>query len=62
MIDLKLNYAREAKSSMDRYLEESQNSEGLTDAEDFRWMVQTIAMSLVSIADSLHRIVEEETA
>lgn len=63
-INLNLNYAREARASMDRYLEDCCNAPEapVSNAEETRWLVQTAVMALVSIAEDLRRITDEETA
>lgn len=61
--DLKLNYFKEASAVLDIYYEDvypDDDSAGKRTPN--RMLAETIACALVSIAESLHRIVEEESS
>lgn len=54
--DLDLDYLVEARSTLDSYIEGG----NFSDPESRRMVMDSVAYSLLSIAESLHRIVAEE--
>lgn len=58
MADLQLDYLAEAKACLGAYVEDADPTPG----GNPRTVRDAIAFSLLSIADSLHRIVEDEVA
>ena len=60
--ELKLDYFKEASAVLDIYYEDVYPDDDATGRRTpNRMLAETIACALVSIAESLHRIVEEES-
>lgn len=58
--DLKLNYLREARAVLDIYYEDQYpDDEAAGRRSGTRMLLETVACALVSIAESLNRIVDE---
>lgn len=61
--DLKLDYLQEASAVMDGYHEDVYvESDEASKRTPTHTLVEVIACALLSIAESLHRIVEEESS
>jgi len=60
--DLRLNYLQEASAVLDAYYEDVYPDDDAAGRRTpTRMLAETVACALVSIAESLHRIVEEES-
>lgn len=58
--DLKLDYLREARAVLDTYYEDQYpDDEAAGRRSSTRMLLETVACALVSIAESLNRIVDE---
>lgn len=59
--DLRLDPLKEAQAVLDQYYEHAYPADEETTRPADTMLKETIACALVSIAESLHRIVEEES-